>query len=126
MPTPTRTPTPTPKPRSVPAERELPGATSAAGDPARPVGSDGGPWPNEIQRRSPMTLSDLDARILVATDTGRERTPDRVAELAGCQPDVALSCLRRLRTWYLVEDDQRKPARWLRTHHGDRQLKLLP
>jgi hypothetical protein len=73
-----------------------------------------------------VTISELDARILRATDRCRERTPDRIGELAGCQADVALSSLRRLRLHYLVEDDGRRPARWLRTWQGDRHLKLRP
>jgi hypothetical protein len=69
--------------------------------------------------RAPVRLSELDARILRATDPTYERTPQRIGQLASCAPDVALSTVRRLRRWYLVEDDGRRPARWLRTLHGD-------
>jgi hypothetical protein len=50
-------------------------------------------------------LSALDARVLRATDARRERSPERIGELAGCAADVALSTLRRLRVRDLVEDD---------------------
>jgi hypothetical protein len=42
-------------------------------------------------------LSGLDGRVLRATDARRERSPERIGELAGCAADVALSTLRRLR-----------------------------
>jgi len=68
-------------------------------------------------------LSPLDARVLAATSRDAGRTPEQIGELAGCDADVALSCLRRLRLRYLVEDDgRRRPARWLRTHPGDIEL----
>ncbi len=66
-----------------------------------------------------VLLTQLDARVLRAVDQRYERSPARVAELAGCDPSVALSCLRRMRVRYLVEDDGSRPARWLRTHRGD-------
>jgi len=66
-----------------------------------------------------LKLSRLDARVLRATDARYERSPEKVGELAGCAPDVALSTLRRLRVRELVEDDGERPQRWLRTHRGD-------
>ena len=71
-------------------------------------------------------LSALDARVLRATDARYERSPERVGELAGCAADVALSALRRLRVAYLVQDDGRRPQRWLRTHRGDVALEHAP
>ncbi|HEY2439722.1 MAG TPA: hypothetical protein VGI07_05810 [Solirubrobacteraceae bacterium] len=68
---------------------------------------------------SALVLSPLDARILRATDPSYERSPERVGELAGCAPDVALSALERLRVPGLVEDTGERPRRWLRTHQGD-------
>jgi hypothetical protein len=66
-----------------------------------------------------LRLSELDVRVLRATDSRYERTPEKVGELAGCAADVALSALRRLRGAYLVEDDGCRPQRWLRTYDGD-------
>jgi hypothetical protein len=68
---------------------------------------------------SRLVLSALDMRVLRATDARYERSPERIAELAGCAADVALSTLRRLRVRELVEDDGERPQRWLRTHRGD-------
>ena len=64
-------------------------------------------------------LSALDARVLRATDASYIRTVERVAALADCSAEVALSCLRRLRGQMLVQVDGGRPARWLRTHAGD-------
>jgi hypothetical protein len=50
-------------------------------------------------------LSELDARVLRATDARCVRIVERVAERAGCGEDVAKSVLRRLRVRMLVEDD---------------------
>ena len=77
----------------------------------------GGAWP---------VLSGLDARVLRASDVGSVRSPERIAELAGCAADVALSTLRRLRVRGLVEDDGERPQRWLRTHRGDVVLEHQP
>jgi len=66
-----------------------------------------------------LTLSELDARVLRATDARYERTAERVSLMAGCREDVAASCLRRLRAHALVEVDGRRPSGWLRTHRGD-------
>jgi hypothetical protein len=66
-----------------------------------------------------LTISDLDARVLRATDRRYERTPAQIGHVAGCAPGVARSCLRRLRLRYLVEEDGRRPARWLRSAQGD-------
>jgi hypothetical protein len=66
-----------------------------------------------------LALSELDARVLRATDPRYERRADRVAGLVGCSADVAVSCLRRLRAQALVEVDGRCPSGWLRTHRGD-------
>ena len=71
-------------------------------------------------------LSALDARVLRATDSRYERSPEKVGELAGCAADVALSTLRRLRVACLVEDDGCRPQRWLRTYHGDVALEHQP
>ena len=73
-----------------------------------------------------LRLSALDARVLRAVDARYERSPERVGELAGCAPDVALSTLRRLRVASLVEDDGERPQRWLRTHRGDVALEHAP
>ena len=73
-----------------------------------------------------LELSALDARVLRATDARYERSPEKVGELAGCAPDVALSTLRRLRVRELVEDDGERPQRWLRTHRGDVALEHAP
>lgn len=73
-----------------------------------------------------LTLSALDARVLRATDPRCERTPERVAQLAGCCEDVAASALRRLRAHMLVEVDGRRPSGWLRTHRGDVALEHRP
>jgi hypothetical protein len=77
----------------------------------------GGSWP---------VLSGLDARVLRATDARYERSPERIGELAGCAADVALSTLRRLCVRSLVEDDGKRPQRWLRTHDRDVALKHVP
>jgi transposase InsO family protein len=71
-------------------------------------------------------LSALDARVLRATDSRYERSPEKVGELAGCAGDVARSTLRRLRSACLVEDDGCRPQRWLRTYHGDVALEHQP
>jgi hypothetical protein len=73
-----------------------------------------------------LMLSALDARVLRATDAWYERSPESIAELAGCTADVALSTLRRLRVSCLVEDDGERPQRWLRTHRGDVVLEHQP
>jgi hypothetical protein len=73
-----------------------------------------------------LELSALDARVLRATDAWYQRSPERVGELAGCAPDVALSTLRRLRARGLVEVDGERPQRWLRTHRGDVALEHAP
>ena len=73
-----------------------------------------------------LRLSELDARVLRATDSRYERAPEKVGELAGCAADVALSALRRLRGAYLVEDDGCRPQRWLRTYDGDVALEHQP
>jgi hypothetical protein len=79
-----------------------------------------------MNRAVSLRLSGLDARVLRATDCWHERSPERVGELAGCAADVALSCLRRLRNAYLVEDDGRCPQRWLRTYDGEVALEHQP
>jgi hypothetical protein len=71
-------------------------------------------------------LSALDARVLRATGSRYERSPEKVGELAGCAADVALSVLRRLRVRGLVEDDGCRPQRWLRRYHGDVVLEHQP
>ena len=71
-------------------------------------------------------LSELDARVLRATDARYERSPEKIGERAGCAADVALSTLRRLRVRELVEDDGERPRRWLRTHRGDLALEHTP
>lgn len=71
-------------------------------------------------------LSGLDARVLRATDPLRERTAERVADVAGCAEDVARSSLRRLRGRMLVEPDGCRPTGWLRTHRGDVALEHQP
>jgi hypothetical protein len=73
-----------------------------------------------------LTLSALDARVLRATDTRYERSPEKVGELSGCAADVTLSVLRRLRGACLVEDDGCRPQRWLRTYRGDVVLEHQP
>ncbi len=73
-----------------------------------------------------LRLSELDVRVLRATDSRYERAPEKVGELAGCAADVALSALRRLRGAYLVEDDGCRPQRWLRTYDGDVALEHQP
>jgi hypothetical protein len=73
-----------------------------------------------------VVLSGLDARVLRATDARYERSPEKIAVLAGCAADVALSTLRRLRGADLVEDDGERPHRWLRTHRGDVVLEHQP
>jgi hypothetical protein len=75
---------------------------------------------------SERVLSGLDARVLRATDARYERSSEKVGELAGCPPDVALSTLRRLRVREFVEDDGERPQRWLRTHCGDVALEHTP
>jgi hypothetical protein len=64
-------------------------------------------------------LSDLDVRVLRATDARYVRTVERVAERAGCGVDVAKSVLGRLRMRMLVEDDGCRPRGWLRTYAGE-------
>jgi hypothetical protein len=71
-------------------------------------------------------LSELDARVLRATDARYVRTVGRVAERAGCGEDVAKSVLRRLRVRMLVEDDGRCPSGWLRTYVGEIALERQP
>lgn len=71
-------------------------------------------------------LSPVDARVLRATDPGRERTVARVAQLAGCSEDVAHSCLRRLRGRMLVEPDGGRPTGWLRTRDAEVVLEHQP
>jgi hypothetical protein len=71
-------------------------------------------------------LSELDARVLRATNPRYERSPEKIGERAGCAADVALSTLRRLRVRELVEDDGERPRRWLRTHRGDLALEHTP
>lgn len=73
-----------------------------------------------------LMLSELDARVLRATDPFRERTVERVARLVGCEGDVARSCLRRLRGRMLVEPDGCRPTGWLRTRLGDVALEHQP
>ena len=73
-----------------------------------------------------VALSELDARVLRATDPRYERSPEKIGDLAGCAADVALSTLRRLRCACLVEDDGERPQRWLRTHRGDVVLEHQP
>jgi hypothetical protein len=73
-----------------------------------------------------LRLSELDTRVLRATDPGYRRSPEKIGELAGCAADVALSALRRLRGFYLVENDGCRPQRWLRTYHGDVALEHQP
>jgi len=75
---------------------------------------------------SVVALSELDARVLRATDPRYERSPEKIGDLAGCAADVALSTLRRLRCACLVEDDGERPQRWLRTHRGDVVLEHQP
>ena len=76
---------------------------------------------------SPMPLSGLGARVLHATDPLFRRLPARIAQLAGVDESVAVSVLRRLRAGYLVDADaRRRPARWLRTRHGDTALEAQP
>ncbi len=68
-------------------------------------------------------LSPLDRRVLMATDPGWHRHPEQIAEDAGVATDVALSTLRRLRSRYLVEsNNRRRPATWIRTPRGDAAL----
>lgn len=71
-------------------------------------------------------LSELDARVLRATDRMQERTAARVAGRVGCAEDVAASCLRRLRGRMLVEVDGCRPTGWLRTRDGDLVLEHQP
>jgi hypothetical protein len=79
-----------------------------------------------MNRAVSLPVSELDARVLRATDCRYERSPEKVGELAGCAADVALSCLRRLRNAYLVEDDGCRPQRWLRTYDGEVALEHQP
>jgi hypothetical protein len=65
------------------------------------------------------TISQPDARVLRSTDPIQTLTADRIGQRAGVQPDVALSCLRRMRGRYLVEDDYSRPAGWVRLRLGD-------
>ncbi len=74
----------------------------------------------------PPVVSELDARVLRATDPLRVRSVARVAGLADCSEEVALSCLRRLRGQMLVVVDGCRPAGWLRTCHGDLVLEHTP
>jgi hypothetical protein len=71
-------------------------------------------------------LSELDARVLRATDARRVGTVERVAERAGCGEDVAKGVLRRLRVRMLVEDDGCRPSGWLRTYAGEVALEHQP
>lgn len=73
-----------------------------------------------------LELTQLDARVLRATDPSWERTAARIAQRVGCREDVAASCLRRLRGRMLVEVDGRRPAGWLRTRDGDLVLEHQP
>jgi ribosomal protein S25 len=73
-----------------------------------------------------LVLSELDARVLRATDARYVCTVERVAERAGCGEDVARSVLRRLRVRMLVEDDGRRPSGWLRTYAGEVALEHQP
>jgi hypothetical protein len=67
-------------------------------------------------------ITDIDRKILPATDRWHERTPRRVAEIAGVDETVAASSLRRLRARMLVDVDGSRPSRYLRTHAGDQAL----
>lgn len=73
-----------------------------------------------------LTLGELDARVLRATDPWRERSAESVARLVGCSEDVAASCLRRLRGRMLVEVDGCRPSGWVRTRDGDVVLEHQP
>lgn len=66
-----------------------------------------------------LQLSALDVRVLRATLALQERTTARVAQLVGCEEDVAGSCLRRLRAQMLVEVYAYHPTGWIRTCDGD-------
>jgi hypothetical protein len=96
------------------------GAWRAAGD-AAPERSGGrvviGSW---------LVLSELDARVLRATDPSRVRRVERVARLACCSEELAASSLRRLRGRMLVEVDGCRPRGWLRTRDGDVVLEHTP
>ncbi len=73
-------------------------------------------------------LSELDARVLGATDARQVRTAERVAERVGCAEDVAKSALGRLRARMLVEDDGYVGRRrgWLCTYAGEVALEHQP
>ena len=71
-------------------------------------------------------LSELDARVLRATDAFAVHRVDRVARLAGCSEELAASSLRRLRGRMLVEPDGCRPTGWLRTRRGDLALEHQP
>jgi hypothetical protein len=71
-------------------------------------------------------LSELDARVLRATDPSRVRRVERVARLACCSEELAASSLRRLRGRMLVEVDGCRPRGWLRTRDGDVVLEHTP
>jgi hypothetical protein len=75
-----------------------------------------------VRDLSLLRLSELDARVLRATDPLRVRRAERVARLACCAEDVAASSLRRLRGRMLVEVDGSRPTGWLRTRDGDLAL----
>jgi hypothetical protein len=60
---------------------------------------------------SVVALSELDVRVLRATDPRCERSRGKIGDLAGCAADVALSTLRRLRCACLAEDDGERPQR---------------
>ncbi len=78
---------------------------------------------NDPRGRDPEDAAAVAVGELLLT----EREPVVAAvELAGTEPDVALSALRRLRVPALVADDGSRPQRWLRTRHGDAALEVQP
>lgn len=94
-----------------------------------PASEPGGRSPGartEQGSEAPGARTSLDVRVLRATDPSYIRSVERVAALAGCSQELALSALRRLRGRMLVEVDGSRPARWLRTRDGDVALEHEP
>ncbi len=75
-----------------------------------------------------MSLSDIDAKVLRALPSNRDRgwlSAHGVADRLHIAPDVARSVLVRLRGAWLVEDDGERPQAFARLARGDHELELV-
>lgn len=68
--------------------------------------------------RSRLLLSELDTRVLRASDPLSVRRVEQIARLACCSEELASSSLRRLGSRMLVQRDG-YPRGWVRTYLGD-------